>query len=78
VEERADVMCRPLKVCCLLILDIDRRFDMNRDIKPMLRDVSMCGPHSVQKCVFSKICRRNLEKGIKGGKILEQGFSACG
>jgi hypothetical protein len=39
---------------------------MNRDI--MLRDVSMCGPHSVQKCVVSKMCRRNLEKGKKGGR----------
>jgi hypothetical protein len=36
------------------VVDIgrSRRFDMNRDI--MLRDVSMYGPHSVQKCVFSK------------------------
>jgi hypothetical protein len=43
---------------------------MNRDI--MLIDVSMCGPHSVQKCMFSKMFRRNSEKGIKGGKNLKQ------
>ena len=50
------------------VVGIGRRFDMNRDI--MLRDVSMCGPHSVQKCVFFKMCRRNPEfgKGDKRGK----------
>ena len=45
---------------------------MNRDI--MLRDVSMCGPHSVQKCVISKMWRRDLEKGIKGGGNFKLGI----
>jgi hypothetical protein len=40
---------RPLKFKSLLILllVVGRRFVMNRDI--MLRDVSMCGPHSEKR-----------------------------
>ncbi len=66
-REGADRHCA-LKGSCIgleRVVDIGRRFFMNRDI--MLRDVSMCGPHSVQKCATSKMCRRNLEKGKKGG-----------
>ncbi len=47
----------------------------------MLGDVSMCGPHSVQKFVFSKMCRRNLEnekKGRKEEKIGNKGISLNG
>ncbi len=40
-------------------------------------DVSMCGPHSVQKCVFSKKCRRNCEKEKREADLLEQGIISC-